>query len=264
MSSIHGREVGHAIVVQGVVDLVEVVGHVGILHAVMHLGGGMERVAVQRQQLVQGQQVGAGQVVDGAQDEAAGVADTAVGIHQSARDLLPEMRTSSRYSTEETHGRTISAPYLSMSSCGADDVADGLGHLAAVADPPHRRGSARPCRADRYGCLRPPAGSCGTSRGAGPSLPDTGRQARRARGGSPARRRSWYRRSTHRVEDVVFLFPVLAAAVGALEAFGHDLFQGRFIPVVAARGVLGEAVGHLVHPLGVVPGFAAVLAERGP
>jgi len=61
----------------------------------------------------------------------------------------------------------------------------------------------------------------------------------------------------------MFLFPVLATAVGALEAFGHDLFQGRLIPVVAARGVLGEAVGHLVHPFGVVPGFAAVLAEQG-
>ena len=65
------------------------------------------------------------------------------------------------------------------------------------------------------------------------------------------------------VEDVGFALPVLAAALGALQPFGHDVLHIGFIPVVAAGGMLGEPGGNVAHPFGIVPCLSAVFAQQG-
>ena len=65
------------------------------------------------------------------------------------------------------------------------------------------------------------------------------------------------------VENIRFLAPVLASAVRAFEAFGDDVLEVGLEPVVASRGMFGEAVADFTHPFGIVPGLAAVLADEG-
>ena len=65
------------------------------------------------------------------------------------------------------------------------------------------------------------------------------------------------------VENIRFLAPVLAAAVWAFEAFGNDVLEISLEPVVAARRMFGEAVADFAHPFGIVPGLAAVFADKG-
>lgn len=70
------------------IDLMKFKFRIGLLHALMHAGGRVQGKAVQRQHVLKRQEVRRGQAVDVAQNEATGVADAPVGVHQSAQDLI--------------------------------------------------------------------------------------------------------------------------------------------------------------------------------
>ena len=258
---IHGRKVRDAIVVQGVVDLVEVKIHIGLLHALVNAPGHVQGKTVQWQQPVQRQQVMSGNIAQVAHDKTAGIADAAIRVHKAAKNFVRKTDVFAvlHRGHPETHdfGSELFNEFLRR-----DHVAHRLGHLAPVAvhhipvgeQGPVRRAAAR-AFADQQRAVEPAAVLV---------------RAFKIQVGGKAQLGTLFKHSGKAcagvkpdIKDVGFALPVIAAAMRAGKALRHDILEFGFVPVVATRGMLGKAGGDFLHPCGIIPGFTTVFTQQG-
>ena len=242
-------------------DLVELVGGVGLVHAGEFLGGRVQGVAVERQHVRRGhvvcRRVEVGQV---AEDEAAGVADAAVGLDQAGEDLVGDADV-----VAVVHGRRPQAQ--DFRAVLVDDllrlhaVAERFRHLAALAVHHVAVG-------ENLAVGRDAARAEGGQQRTVEPAPVLVRALEVHVGGEGQLRALFEHGGEARarvepdVENVRFLAPVRAAAGRAGEPGGHEVGQVRLEPIVAAALVAGELLRHGAHPGGVVVGRVAGFADE--
>ena len=238
----------------------EVIAFIGLLHLCIDLGSGADCGPVQGQKLVKAYQICRRQLVNAAKDIAAGVADAAVGVNQAGDNVVRKAHVVAVF-----HGGSPEAHYvcavLGNDFLRGNDVAHGLGHLEAlavhhiavcehVAVGRHALGR----HAEQKRAVEPAAVLVGPFKIEVRRIGELGTLLQDAGPGGPG--------IEPHIQDVCFLLPVCAAAMRAFQAVRHNLLEIGLEPVVAACGMLGKAGADVLHPGGIVPGLAAVLAEQ--
>ncbi len=234
---------------------------IGLLGVVMQAGCHVQGVAVQGQQTVQGQHVLAVQVKEIAENEARRIADTAIGIHQTAQNFIGNAHILAVFHGADPQADDFGTEFVDEFLRG-NDIAHGLGHLAPVAVhhiAVREDGAVGRCLAGAFGhqqrAVEPAAMLVGAFQ---IEICREGEIGTGFQHGRPAGAGV-----KPDIENIAFALPVRAAAFGADKALGHNVFQRHLVPVVAARGVFGKALGEVPHPLGIVPGLAAIFAQQG-
>ena len=186
---VEAAEVFRAEALQLLHDEVEFVGVVMRLQFALQLARQRQRVAVDFQPVLDRQRVRLGiEVGQVGEQEFQGVADPAIAFHHALEDLVRDGELARIVGGRHPQSQDVGA-VLVHHLLRRDDVALRLAHLVALAVDHEAVGEQGAVGRAAVGGAAGEQATTGTSRDAGPSLPDTGRPDARARGGASARRR---------------------------------------------------------------------------